>query len=312
MKQLQFELWKECNNNCTFCYLGKDNLFTSKEKKLENINKALKVISNKEIYKEYDTLGFIGGEFFQGQLQDIEVHNKFLELFKKVKDLMIEGLVRELWICATLTIGNQKDLHDILDLFKDVEGKIWILTSYDTLGRFHTNKMLETWEDNIRILHEKYPFVLLNTTTIITGDLIQRYLDNEFTFKDLSKKYNTSFFIKLCAGPETWYISKEDTNNKLGEFFPKRKEFLKFLSKFKRQEDSELWDKLFNIKYRADTLLTEYHEEDKIVSRDKETKLETYNPEIDHIMKCGHLSIYNCYLDSDRCALCDKENMKDF
>ena len=42
------------------------------------------------------------------------------------------------------------------------------------------------------------------------------------------------------------------------------------------------------------------------IHRDKETKLESYNPEIDHIMKCGHLSIYNCYIDSDKCALCDK------
>ena len=45
-KQLQFELWKECNSKCTFCYLGNTNRFTSEETKLYNLEKALSTIKN--------------------------------------------------------------------------------------------------------------------------------------------------------------------------------------------------------------------------------------------------------------------------
>ena len=68
-KVKQFELWRECNCKCTFCTLGDDNCKTPDEIKLKNMRDAYNEIRN---YKagEVDTIGFIGGEFFQGQLTD--------------------------------------------------------------------------------------------------------------------------------------------------------------------------------------------------------------------------------------------------
>ena len=305
MKQLQFELWKECNNRCTFCYLGDTNLHTSDEVKLNNLEKALEIIRNKDLYKEYDTVGFIGGEFFQGQLNTATIKNKFFELVTEVKSLIKEGLIRNLWICATLTIGDQRDLYEVLEILKDIQEHVWILTSYDTLGRFHTNGMEESWKANMLNIKNEYPFLNLNTTTIITGDLIEKYLSGQFSFKELKERYQTALFIKLCAYADGKYMNKDVANKALGNFFPKRNNFLAFLRKIKIS-DPDLYDKLFNIEYRADTLLCEYQDSKILISRNKETKMESFDPTIDHILPCGHLSIYNCYLDSDKCALCDK------
>ena len=305
MKQLQFELWQECNSKCTFCYLGRNNCGTPDGVKITNMNNAIKMLSNKKTFEEYDTIAFIGGEFFQGQLNTKEVKDKFMELMSLTANLLNKELIKHVWIYATLTIGDQKDLYETLDLFKDTKGDFWVLTSYDTLGRFHTQKMEDNWSYHMKHIHELYPNFKFNITTIITGDLIEKYLDGRFDFKRLQEEYHSAMFIKLCAGPEGMYSSKQDTNNEIGNFFPKRTEFIKFLVKIKK-ESPELYDKLFNINYRADTLYCEYQGKMEEIHRDKETKLESYNPEIDHIMKCGHLSIYNCYIDSDKCALCDK------
>ena len=306
MKQLQFELWQECNSKCTFCYLGRGNNITPNEVKIANMNLAIDKLKDSKTFDEYDTVSFIGGEFFQGQLNTQEVKDKFFELMSLTASLMKNGLIKHVWIYATMTIGNQKDLYDTLDLFKDVGGDFWVLTSYDTLGRFHTPKMEENWKYHMKNIQNLYPNFHFNITTIITGDLIEKYLNNTFSFKYLIEEFKSALFIKLCAGPEGMYSSKEETNKSLGNFFPKRSEFIKFLTKFKKEESSELYDKLFNIQYRADTLYCEYKGKIEEIHRDKETVLETFDSEIDYIMDCGHLSIYNCYIDSDKCALCDK------
>ena len=43
-KQIQFELWQECNSQCKFCYLGKDNRYTPNELKLSAMQKAPSLI----------------------------------------------------------------------------------------------------------------------------------------------------------------------------------------------------------------------------------------------------------------------------
>ena len=62
---------------------------------------------------------------------------------EKTAWLKDNGYVKNVWIYATMTIGDQKDLYDSLEKFKDKKD-FWILTSYDTMGRFHTQKMTKS------------------------------------------------------------------------------------------------------------------------------------------------------------------------
>ena len=148
------------------CYLGEGNRFTSNEIKLKSLQNTIDKISDLSIYKEYDTLSYLGGEFFQGQLRTPEIKEKFMELMEKTAWLKDNGYIKNVWIYATMTIGDQHDLYEALEKFKD-KNDFWILTSYDTMGRFHTPKMLETWDYNMRHIHELYPEIKFNITSII-------------------------------------------------------------------------------------------------------------------------------------------------
>lgn len=67
MKQLQFEVWQECNSGCDFCYLKSIEFIQhSVPFKIERLKKIKKIIEDVDTYKEYDTISFIGGEFFRG------------------------------------------------------------------------------------------------------------------------------------------------------------------------------------------------------------------------------------------------------
>lgn len=328
-KQLQFELWDECNNKCSFCQLCDANLQTSDEDKLNAIEHAITKISDLELYSEYDTLGFIGGEFFQGQLKNISVKEKFIDLMKLTNWLLVNGYIKHIWINATLTIGEQRDLYDTLDIFKENIDKVWVLTSYDTMGRFHTKNMEETWSYHMKNLKRIYPEINLNITTILTGDCIEKYLGGEFSFKKIMEEYGNAFFIKVPILQKSYFMTNKEMNDKIGNFFPKRKRFIEFLKVFKENESKELWDKLFNINYRADTLLSTFNHEDIEITRNKESYMEDikdltsgkdilkgttreYNREMEHIMKCGHLSSYNSYVDEDGCAMCDKQMLEKY
>ena len=310
MKQLQFELWQECNSKCVFCYLGKENNCTKDELKINACKNALKKISDLSIYKEYDTLSYLGGEFFQGQLNNPEVKTIFMELMKKTTELLNSGYIENVWIYATLTIGDQKDLYETLDLFKNHKGNLWVLTSYDTIGRFHTQKMLDNWKYHMHHIHELYPDIKFNITTILSEDCIEKYLSGELSFKKMMEEYNCAFFFKQCGWGDK---SKEEFNKILPKFFPKRETFLKFLRKFKSEESPLMWDKMFNIKYRADSLYRNFNDiNHQMVEniRNKNSKKELQisgNPAETETLKCGHLQSYQAYIDSDECVLCDKE-----
>lgn len=152
-KILQFELWEECNNHCTFCYLGKNNLHTPNEVKLNSLKNAYEEISDLRNYPEFDTISYLGGEFFQGQLNTPQIRDDFMRLMAKTADLLREGYIKEVWIYMTLTIGYQQDLYDTIKLFEGVTDKLWLLTSYDTEGRFHSPKMEENWKFHMKNIH---------------------------------------------------------------------------------------------------------------------------------------------------------------
>lgn len=306
-KQLQFELWQECNNHCKFCYNGDNNRFTSKENKLGAIKEAIAKISDLSNYPEYDTLAYLGGEFFQGQMADKEIHDAFMELMRITAWLKDNGWVKNVWIYCTLTIGDQKELYETLDLFKDKKN-LWILTSWDTKGRFHNPKMFENWDYHMKNIHKLYPDILFNITTIITGDLCDKYVNGDFCFEDMRNEYYAQFFFKQ---PGRGSYTKNELQSIIPNFFPTRMQFLKFLQRFKEVEDNRMGSKLFNIVFRADTLYRNFNDKEGLTKniRHKDGSVEVEAPDSDEVEvnpDCGHMRSYQCYIDSDRCCICDK------
>jgi len=330
-KEFQVELFQECNNMCKFCFLGDGNRRTRNDNKLEAINATLKFLSDDENLKDYYCLSFIGGEFFQGQLDTPEVRESFFKLMSKASDLLRRGLVKTVWCSATLTLGDQKDLYEMLDLFRDVEynpkddSGFWIIASYDTTGRFHTQKYLDSWDYHMLNIQNRYPWVKFNTCTILSQHLVDRYLDGRLDFREFSRKYKTSFFFKQPA-MGGWGFSGLETNSLearaafnekvLAEWFPTRKSVLKFFAKLK-QDDEALYEKLFNIKYRADELFRNFNYEEDTPEEQrrrmaKTTRFKDQKEETDEgfgLLPCGHPNVYQAYVDSDKCWVCDRDSV---
>lgn len=307
-KCLQFELWYECNSKCKYCYLEKDVLNTPDAIKLRNLQAVIDKISDLSIYKTYNKLSYLGGEFFQGQMKNPLVKEKFMELMDKTNWLLQNGYIKCVWLYATLTIGDQKDLYETLDRFTFKKGQFWILTSYDTIGRFHSQKMEDNWKYHMKKIRELYPDILFNTTTIITGDFIEKYFNGEFSFKTFGEEFDTVFFIKYPWLPSN-FKSKEEFNKYLPKFFPTRTQFLNFLKKYKSEESDEMWDKLFNFAYRASVCMKNSNDDSKFMVeniRDMETSTETEDGNMD-INTCGHMNTCCCYVDCENCCACDKE-----
>ena len=301
------------------CYLGNNNKYTPEKVKLNSLKNAYDTICKEETYKDFDTVAYLGGEFFQGQLNTSKVKEEFFNLMNKSADLLRQNKLKEVWIYMTLTIGDQKDLYDTIKIFDGVTDKLWLLTSYDTMGRFHSPKMEENWKYHMKNIHKLYPEIRLNTTIILTSDCIKKYINGEISFRKLKEEYNTDVFFKQ-VGCDNESPRKYNEKRKI-DFVPDRKTFINFLKLFKQQENEKDWDKLFNIQYRADVLYRNGNDLNHQMMKNIRHK-DNRNAEIEfgfknesslelEIEPCGHLAVYHVYSDCDGCVMCDKEMLSD-
>lgn len=313
-RQFQFELWQECNNVCKFCFLGQENRFTPDDIKIKNLKTFIDYIDEIDKTSSYDNISLIGGEFFQGQLRNPEVKKLFQEAYRKLfafidKDYKTRGS----WISATLTIGDQKDLYEMLDEYTQTEtyknnvDSLWICTSWDSIGRFHTEQAKKNWEYHMHKLSTEYPKISKNTCMILTEDLMERYNKGEFNFSSFSKEFGTQIFLKVPD--EGSLTSKQEMEDKVNGFFPKRSTAIKFLGKVLFSEP-EYINRMTNVDMRADILVKNENDgTHKDCVRYKDLKNE-YGKDASSA-KCGHSTYYQCYIDSDECFKCDIERIKD-
>lgn len=326
---LQFEIWNECNNACAFCS-NKHVYDTTNEEKIRNLDIVEKHLRDRTYIREYSKVGLIGGEFFQGQLKSNDVRRKFFDLVHVINQLLDENIINEYWVTATLIGEDQSDLFEHLRIISDIS-KVWVCTSYDTIGRFHTDKMYQNWVKNMHILKQIYPKIHINVTSILTGDFIDRYIRGEINVNYFMNEFGSTWFSKPPMLPSESNIGKKEFNDKvLHNFFPKRHRFLEFLMKFRSQETEFEYDKLFNTDLRADSLIkTDYndHLNRMIIQRNKSTNeeitlcvgnddyksgiLKAKNINNDTNKGCQHNRAYTPYVDSDACFYCDKMMMRD-
>lgn len=324
--QIQFELWQDCNSKCDFCYLNWFSIDRSKEYKLKRIHEVLTTLSDDSLYDSYDTVSLIGGEFFQGQINDPDVKEAFFTLIRKIRSLLDEGKIERTWIMVSLLIGNQPDLYKCLDILGN-DSRVWFNTSWDISGRFKSEKMRNTWEGHMLKIHELFPNVNLNTTMILTHDLVSAYVKDEFSFSTFCQKYHTHLFLKPPSYNEVTsevysrqypdaikpshvtrlYVKEMFSQLIHYTFFPSRKEFLNFLMKYKNEMGVRAYRDLFNIERRADDLYATASDGHTERKRHREKQGNGFGNTDNHINSCGHSCYYESYSDCNGCMLCDKE-----
>ena len=349
-KSFQWELWQCCNNLCKFCYIGKDNRHTDKERQMKSLADMKAALLQLD-FNKYNNISLIGGEFFQGQLEDAEVRSAFFEIIQMICDFYVDRKIGSVWLAATLTIGDQADLYETVDMFDKAgvrpheeygSSGLWICTSWDAEGRFHTEKSRENWEFHMKNLSVKYPWIKKNTTIILMQKLCEMYLFGEYTPREFMDEFGTALFYKVpgitqqcfdgtkdCPGILEWESQgktdeflttvKRKIESDFGfQFFPDRKTFRKFLIKYAK-DDPETFDRLFNIKYRADELFRNFNEKElpDDHQRNKYSNFESsestesvINPNcLVPEWNKKHVTLYATYSDCNDCMICDRNQI---
>ena len=220
-KFVQFELWKECHQGCKFCC----NKGQPKINKKESIKYVMDILNSEEI-KEYNEIGFIGGEFFNGEIE--EVKEEFYKIFEKVKELNFD----KIYITATLVYDINQWLTPFFSYLRDLQilNRVMICTSFDTIYRFKSQEEKELWKLNMKFLKSIFPEITLHTEIILTEAFMESVLNNEFSIENFRNYFESGLdFIEPSSG--LFYKDKEEAAKNLPMFFPKKSTFISFLKK---------------------------------------------------------------------------------
>lgn len=314
VKCIQFELWHNCTNECEFCYLNGCRRPFSEEKKRESIQKVLDILDSDKP-DGYNAMGLIGGELFCGQLFDENTRAKFLELITKMKTFLIEDKIKEVWLTSNLLTGDCGGLIETLEiLMKDLPRyqRIMLCTSYDTVGRFHTEEAYQKWYNNLLMLREMFPRLCIHIQTICTQAFVNEWLEDNSKFVDFIDKG----FLMDFKPPATnaidfiYYNTGHDSYRKNLEKMAKTQSY-KYLIE-SRDKFMRFWESVYNTFPDGLQKLRDFNS-NKVKSEccysvpwdewfeDRWVNNKENAP-------CGHCWDGYCYKDHpDKCAKCDVE-----
>lgn len=243
----QFELWKDCNRNCTFCFNTNKGI-TSNDVKYKRICTVKNELRNLYL-SPGDKVGLIGGEFFGGQINYLDIMFEFITL---VHTLLSEYQV-DVFITTSFLYKDNLFLRKFLEILPDnlKHNHLTLCTSYDVDGRFHNEDDIKVWENNVNMVKQAFPNVNLHTEIILAQPLIDAVLENKLDIKSFTMP--VSFHAPCCG---LGYNDKHEFAKVVPNFFPKRLSFLKFLTKGYQEE----WltpDNCVNYAHMSDVLWME-------------------------------------------------------
>lgn len=301
-KFIQYELWKDCRNHCKFCYnYGQSDKY-SKTKSLDHF---LKKLDDLEV-DEYDEIGFIGGEFFDNQLEDLDVRNKFYQLFEKCAEKRKVGKLNKLYVATALMFDPNPYLIPFLDYLKEI-GLLDITllcTSYDLKYRFRNHYKKELWEANMLMLNEMYPELTLHTEIIMTEFFMQEVIDDKFSITDFHNRFHT--WIDYVH-PQRWTskLTKEQCNTIIPDFFAHKDTFIKFLRKTAIEKHEINLNTFLAMNVRSDVFYCVYngtevdvHNRRELLESNKED-LDQYCQEHKHLTQYLKEKNETGFIDSD-------------
>jgi hypothetical protein len=272
---------------------------------------------------EYEVASLIGGELFQDNYGD-EVTEKLELVLSRLLKLYQDGRLKTLWFNITLTKPLNELTSRWLDIFNntdidisDPRHGVFVCTSWDYVGRFHTDAQFATWTSNMNTIATRWPRIKKSIAIILTGDFMKMYASTGFSIADFVNKHDASVFLKqpfiiykdgytVKPAAEPNFINKSEFNSEIGySFYPTRDVTLQFMYALAQREPS-LLAALFTIGKRSNELVKCWGDDIYIENRFTTGKIEisggiTVND------NCGHTYSYQSYADSDACIRCDRD-----
>lgn len=266
-------LWKDCNNDCTFCSQKdtRDNL--THEQRKNRLIKTVEWIHNTDLS---DRFGLIGGELFCFDNLDEE--------WKQVALAVNESRIERLFLTSNL-IGNT---HNLVNFLSYVNKPVTVCTSYDTTGRFNNDYAIQEWRENVARIQK---MAEICCTSIMTKEFLQddvHLMDNiyfnlqepiispEWYYNDTSK--NRTYCESLRNAAPVHLMNRGD----FLRWAVKHRDYIEHYHDYASTHSDELYE------FIDEKIVMKYHERMSM-----------------NIAPCGHQYSARCYADSDKCVQCD-------
>lgn len=313
-KMVQYGLWPDCSNNCDFCLLPQHGKRTSIEDRLLQLNDTIANIKTIDWINEFsDGISLLGGELYF--MQEPKLQEKFLEVIDTIIEyILIPNKNNGNYKCRYSTVTNgiyePTFLFKVLDKIINAVGIhfIDINFSYDLKYRFHSETARFLCLDNINKVIQKYNYEL-GVQMILTQNLIDSINSGEFDIDEFENK--TCPGSKLCL----LYPHPIHSGKILPGFQFSRLSFMTFLLEQYSKHNRLIRDFIFSLYhsgiYKYSGMYWKRHVDDDGYFYEKG---ETNQPPIlsdgkEILMDCGHSVLYRCYSDSNKCCLCDVQNI---
>lgn len=257
-KFIQFELWKDCSQGCKFCF-NKGQVPVNKTESCKYVLEKLQELQT----GQYDYIGLIGGEFFNGETM---YHvQPFLRILRQAYLLN----PKKIFITTNLIYDMSEYLIPALKALKNgpnILNKIVLCTSWDAKYRFHTPEQQALWAKNMLWLHNHFPEVELHVEMILTQHLIDMVNNKELDLATFKKVFNCSLdFIEPSSG--LYYTDKYACQKDIPGFFPTKASFIKFLMTIRDNIDLKTF---LSMDFRSNEL---HYYEDGCISVAKDRRL---------------------------------------
>ena len=189
--EISVSLFNKCNLNCEFCFERHNRDIDIEE--LNNVAFECYKATQKDIEKynpKKIVLRFWGGELFYDTLPDemFDIYKKIIADFRRLFNSDAADRKFEITFLSNGVFTKRERVSELLDY---ADAKIGF--SYDPVGRFASQKQLDTWESNVEFYKNRSNGISI----VLTKETIPLYMAGDRYFEKYSREsvHNTVFLI---------------------------------------------------------------------------------------------------------------------
>lgn len=295
---VQYSVLPNCTNNCKFCLCRDKRVLSTADivNRIHKIRKNIDYIDWKDKFRY--GISLLGGEVYG--YRDPVYETEYLQLINDICDKILN--VSSVARYSTVTNG----LYEPDFLFRCIDTivekcsvkQVDVNFSYDIKYRYSTEARRKLALSNINAFAERYNY-RTGVQMILTQYVIESVFEGMWSIKDfIENEIPNNQLVFLYPHP----IRSDGLP--LKDFFFKRLDFLEFLIYLEKNFPDIHANTVMSTKNSGTFKYTGLYKPDDPVDA---PPILADGKEV--LQNCGHSVLYNCYADSDRCMLCDIENL---
>lgn len=298
---VQYGIWSNCSNKCDFCLIEK-HYYRTPDQMVHYLQEVIDNIKIQDWKNKFsDGISLLGGELYF--ITDKTVQDKFMELIDVIIEYVLKVSRNPNCKYSTVTNGIYEPsfLYRVIDRIIEKVGIQYIDVnfSYDLKYRFHSEEARKLCLQNIIDFHKRYNY-RIGVQMILTQYLIDMINNDEFSIDKWQNEIAPGSILEFL------YPHRIHTGCILNDFNFKRNDFIKFMYKLYHENEENFFNFVSSVRHSSVFKYTGLYVDDNgnihsepVLSDGKEI----INP------VCNHSALYQCYADSDKCMLCDLNNI---